>query len=161
MDQNSILHWYFIYPFDMYTLWTKWISHLKWHFPSWTNGCAKEKWITFKKNAKPNVQMVSEISVEAICFSIYSDSSIWVHYIFFPQPSSLLLPLRTSCDSANLLYACVFTVVYTYLDFKDPVRLNNSMELNFSAELLYLWGSWIEYQSPFLLNRSILPFFAM
>jgi len=94
---------------------------------------AKEKWITFKKNAKPNVQMVSEISVEAICFPIYSDSSIWVHYIFFPQPSSLLLPLRTSCDSANLLYACVFTVVYTYLDFKDPVRLHNSMELNFSA----------------------------
>ena len=36
----------------------------------------KEKWITFKKNAKPNVQMVSEISVEAICFPIYSDSSI-------------------------------------------------------------------------------------
>ena len=36
----------------------------------------KQKWITFKKNAKSNVQMVLEISVEPICFSLYSDSSI-------------------------------------------------------------------------------------
>jgi hypothetical protein len=31
---------------------------------------AKEKWVSFKKNAKPYVQMFSEISLEAICLSV-------------------------------------------------------------------------------------------